>query len=281
MKKTFLLGVSLALLLTSYAEAATISITNVTVSTAGSTGNDLTGSRTRRISNAAIIDAGESVAATIGASVDGQARFTMAAETRHSSGPLGTQVNDFNANFTVTFDVVADAGVDWSLEISNTRLGVMLTGSGGGTAKADITGSTTLLNAAAAPGLNLADQGSLTAEDGSANISDSKSITLSGTGSQSYTFNSTWNAEADSTQGFFAKGDKVGVLMGEDFNFGETNSQVNYGQAAPNALGRTLAGDGHYVYFKATVVNVIPEPTSAAFLACCAAGAGVIRRRRR
>lgn len=262
------------------AKAATIAITNVAVSTAGTTGNSTSGTA-RRITTSSILDAGESTLATIGATVDGSARFTMAAETRAASGFLGTTQNDYNANYTVTFDVIADPGVVWDLEIVNTRLGVMLTGSGGGTGKADITGSTGLVNGVPVGSLALADQGSLTSENGTAGIGpigNTGSTTVSGVGSASYSLNFTWSSEADSTQGAFSKGDKVGVLMGSDIAWSETDAQVNY-QPGGNA-GHFLATDGHFVYMTATVVAV-PEPGSLAIAAIGALCFGVVAVRRR
>ncbi len=238
------------------ASAATISITNVAVSTAGTTG-DSTGGTARRVTSSSILDAGESTLAIVGAIVDGAARFSMAAETRAASGVLGTTQNDYNANYTVTFDVVTDPGVSWDLTISNSRIGRMLTGSGGGTGKADITASVGTVNGNPIPALGLADYGSLTSENGTSLINNTGSTVISGTGSASYTINVTWSSEADSTQGFLSKGDKVGVLIGNDIAWSETDAQVNY----PNTTTRDA--EGHYINFSAQVM-VVPEPSTLA-----------------
>lgn len=256
-----------------YAHAATIAITNISISTAGTSAND-TGSRTRRITNAAITDSGESVTATLGSTVDGAARFAMAAETRAASGVLGTTANNYDANYTVSFDVVADPTVSWDLLISNTRIGRLLTGSGGGNGLADISGSTGLVNGSPVAGLSLSDVAGLTAENGTTPFNSTGSTTVSGTGSASYVLNFTWHADIDSTQGFFSAGDKAGVLVGDDIAYSETDSQINY----PNAA--TRAAEGHFVSMTATVTQVVPEPSSIV-LAVMAFGFGVCVYRRK
>jgi hypothetical protein len=192
---------------------------------------------------------------------------------RNIEGTGGTTEIDYEANYTVSFDVVADAGTSWILEIVNRRSGALRIEDDGGSGSVSLQASTATLNGMLDPALVLPDAGSQDIP-GTNIIDQSASTILSGSGSESFELNFTWDAFASSTQGL-TPGDQIALQLGVDADLLAVDL-ISY----PRIGGEAPSDDGHFVNITATVTSV-PEPTGGAFLACVLAGAGVVVRRRR
>jgi len=255
-------------------------------------------------SSVSTLDPGGTDADIVSNSVDGRVRYQSITSADTGSFNLG-QVVVATSDYSVTFTVSAPLNVYYDLAIDTSRMGAFTivsdSGANGG-ATADLsalTGSVSgSLNNNPEPALGLADlaQASVGGNSGTSvntPFSQSNQLLLTNlTGSNTYTLRFVWNSAVTTNPGsntsstntdngaFIFGGDETAVRMG----LAGSAPSISGGITAddyPGVGSRNAANDGHFVYMKATVVQIIPEPSSYVLATLAALGVGLIARRSR
>ena len=205
-------------------------------------------------------------------------RYAMVVGTDIGNMPSITE--NFTASYTITLQILGNAGVAWQLLLDTSRTGALtIVNDGGGSASATlgaVTGSATG-GSLTSGALGLGAVGTLSnaaAATTSRNqpFAQTSSAVLEGiaTGSlQTLTLAFTWTAGTTSTRGG-RNGDEAAVRMG-------LTSTASFFTADdyPGAGGRTQSLDGHFVS-----ATLIPEPETALLLGSGLAGLAWASRRR-
>ena len=270
-----------ALAAPSPSSAATISSISI-VKNGGNTADD--------IDNSGAVTA--AVSSTVGVSgvtaTSFDARYAAVVSTDHDgNGGPRTSTQDFDGDFSITFDVTATAGVAWFLTIDLFRIGaqtIISDGTGNASvALGALTGSETGAGSVTSGSLSLAALTTLdnsgapaTSPDAPFNQSGVAVISGIGTGAaQSVNLNFVFTAAAttvDPAGGAFA-GDEAALRMGTDSALGGFTAD-DY----PGVGLRNLDTDGIWVLFQ---LEEAPEPGTGLMLGLGLLGLGFQRRARR
>ncbi len=96
-------------------------------------------------------------------------------------------------------------------------------------------------------------------------------------GVQQYTLEFTWTGRTFSPSNANG-GDESVILMGLDTRI---NGDVGAADDYPGTSGRVAANDGHFVTVTATIVQIVPEPSSFLLAGMASIGMGLVVWRRR
>lgn len=236
------------------------------------------------LSGTSVIDAGGTTPDVGGNSVTASTRY---AQLAWADNTFGTTNETYTADYRVTLDITAAGAYD--LQIDTARLGALTLTDDSFSyaivyAKAAIGAMTVQRDGSPEAGLsmpglsyndaiNLASLGYGTSQ--SSEINQSSALTLSGlSGNLQILLDFTWTVEV------YSNNDESAVRLGMESSVSGVNAD-DY----PGDGNRTVANDGHFVNFTATVAGApIPEPTSvllmAAGLAVVGAAVGGRRNKR-
>jgi hypothetical protein len=277
---SFPAAVAVALLaLAAAAPASALSFTNLSVSGDGSNVLvDGTGDKTVAQSSVSVVSSSATsfatrYAAVVGADKDGPPGSTTPSAT-------------LNASYTITFEVNADAGQSWSVQLTTSLLGAMtIVSDGKGAASASVGAVTGTSSGAGtlAGSLGLAAPGTLSNQTSATVSLDSgfgptSSATLSGVGTgapQAVTLSFTWQMTATTIpQGNSA--DEAAVRLGMDSGLTSYTAD-DY----PGPGSRTPANDGFFVSANllSLVPTPVPEPGSLAMMLAGLVGLALFGRR--
>ncbi len=227
-----------------------------------------------------VVNGGGSVADSLGATVSAKTRYAYT-QTADADGSFPGAV-DFTAtsNYRVVFTVDAGAGTVYDLQIDTARLGALVTrDESGSTATATINAVSGSLNGVGNANLGLAGPLSRSSSDtGVLAVNQGSTLQLLNlTGSNTYTLDFQWTTRTQSNNGILA-GDEGVALFGLDTR---VNTKVGAADDYPGTSGRTdPSADGHFVTVTATVVEVVPEPSTWIMAAVASLGAVFFRRRK-
>jgi hypothetical protein len=211
-------------------------------------------------------------------------RYALVVGADTGGGGGGDFTQTFTANFTISFQVTAGAGVAWDVNFTIGRVGAMtIVDDGSGDATVTL-GAMTGVQAGAGSlssgslglgGLSVTNAGAGTTSPNSA-FNQSTTATISGVGTgagQLVTLTFAFNASAltNDPPGGGVQGDEAALRMGFDSALSSFTAD-DY----PGPGGRTLAGDG--IFVSATAV---PEPDTALLISFGLGGLAVIGRERR
>jgi hypothetical protein len=250
------------------------------------------------------LDPGGTDADVVSNAVDGRVRYASVTSADTGSFYLG-QVIVAASDYSVTFTVSAPLNVYYDIAVDTSRMGAFTlvsdSGSNGG-ATADLSalaGSVSgSLNNNPEPALGLADlaPSSVPGNSGSSvntPFSQSNQLLLTNlTGTNTYTLRFVWSSAVTTNPGsntsstntdngaYIFGGDETAVRMG----LAGSGSSISGGISAddyPGVGSRTQADDGHFVSMKATIVAIVPEPSSLVLAAMAMVGIVVTTWRRR
>ena len=258
LRLTMVLAGSL-MFLASSAQAITLSI-SVATNPGDSGFEDSSFTDFERDSATSVVDAGGSAANSLGASVTAGTRY---AEYAWADNGFGVTNPSFTADYRVTLDITGvSVGTIFDLEIDTSRLGALTLVEDccfGSTmfASASIGALTALVNGTPDGGLAMAalslnDPVSLSGSPLNQDINQSSTVTLSGLNSSNTQFvlDFTWMSEV------FSNNDEAALRLGLESSVPGVSAD-DY----PGVGSRTIADDGHFVGFTATVTAAAPEPT--------------------
>ena len=189
----------------------------------------------------------------------------------------GSSTLTLNADYTVSFDVLAASGEAWSFTVESARVGALtLVSDGAGSALASLSALTATVTGAALTGsLGLAAVGPLSGgTGGDLPFNQLATATLSGVGTgatQTVSVQFVFQSSVQSTS--VSNGDEAALRMG----IADSLNGFTAG-AYPGPGARVLAGDGHI--FRTTMI-VNPEPGTWMLMGTGLLGLALFTQRRR
>jgi len=266
-------------------QAAAISISVSTATLGGNTATNVDNSPPRAENRSAVSDPdiGGSALETLGATVDGLGRYTAMNAADSDAANFASITRNATHNFRVTVTVTPDdlVGTVYDLKLDVSRLGALVVRDEGGAAGvADISAMSATINAVAEAGLSLADIAGLNTNSTTVtNINQAGTVTLSGlTGAQVFNVDFSFTTQTSSGNNVVSGGDEGAVMLGLAGTTG-----INAADDYPGTSNRPngLAQDGVWLAATATVVAVVPEPSTFVMGGMGLLGAMVVAVRRR
>lgn len=281
--------------LASSAEAITISIdsitkispnTNTAVYFNNNTGGNynLSGSSQRQSSydsQVSVLNAGGSAADVVSNTVIAKTRYASTQTSDADGFLVGDATLETTARYQILFTVSAPLNAIYDITIDTQRIGAFVVrdetsatasnnlGAVNGTFAAPAQGLNSL---AALPGLNTTNT-----TVSPFNQTNSNTLLAFTGGVQQYTLVFTWTGRTFSPSNANG-GDESVILMGLDTRI---NGDVGAADDYPGTSGRTASGDGHFVTVSATIVQIVPEPSTFLLAGMAGIGMGLVVWRRR